>query len=63
YEQAFIDLYEEQVIPSLKKGLAAAIYTQLSDVETETNGILTYDRKVCKLNPERVRKVNEKLRF
>jgi hypothetical protein len=32
-----------------KKGLSGAIYTQLSDIETETNGLLTYDRKVSKL--------------
>ena len=63
FEKAFIDLYEKQVLPNIKKGLAAAIYTQLSDVETETNGILTYDRKVCKLNPEVIRKLNQKIRF
>ena len=31
------------------KGLAGAVYTQLSDVEEETNGLYTYDRKVCKV--------------
>ena len=34
-----------------KKGLAAAVYTQLSDIEDEVNGLLTYDRKVCKVKP------------
>ena len=36
----------------MSQGLCAAIYTQVSDVEDEINGLLTYDRKVCKLKPE-----------
>ena len=47
-------LYYEQVIPAVKNGLCAAIYTQVSDVEDETNGLLSYDRKVEKLTPERM---------
>ncbi len=42
------DLYFSRVIPAAKKGLCAAIYTQVSDVEDEINGLLAYDRKVCK---------------
>lgn len=34
-----------------KKGLVAAVYTQLSDIEDEVNGLLTYDRKICKVKP------------
>ena len=45
-------LYLEEVLPCIPKGLCAAIYTQLSDVEDEINGLLSYDRKICKLNPE-----------
>jgi len=41
-------LYDQQVLPLVKKGLCAAIYTQVSDVEDETNGLLTYDREVQK---------------
>ncbi|MBQ3215948.1 MAG: glycoside hydrolase family 2 [Oscillospiraceae bacterium] len=48
------NLYYQQVIPAAKKGLCAAIYTQVSDVEDETNGLLSYDRKVQKLQPERM---------
>lgn len=40
------------------QGLSAAIYTQLTDVETEANGLLTYDRKVVKPDPDRVAAVN-----
>ena len=45
-------LYIEEVLPCVNQGLCAAIYTQVSDVEDEINGLLTYDRKVCKLKPE-----------
>ncbi len=36
-------------------GLSATVYTQLSDVEDEVNGLLTYDREVLKLDPDAVR--------
>ena len=54
-------LYEEQVLPSVKKGLCAAVYTQLSDVEDEVNGLVTYDRKVEKLSPEKMRPIGAAL--
>ncbi len=41
-----------------KPGLSAAVYTQLTDVETEANGLLTYDREVIKVDPERAAAVN-----
>lgn len=41
-----------------EKGLAAAVYTQLADVETECNGFLTYDRAVLKMDPLRVQTAN-----
>ena len=41
-------LYNEEVLPLVSKGLSATVYTQLSDVEEEINGILTYDRRVNK---------------
>ena len=54
YRDAVEQLYIQQVLPAVQKGLCGAIYTQLSDVEDETNGILTYDRKVTKLDPEQM---------
>ena len=45
-------LYKKEILPCIKNGLCAAIYTQVSDVEDEINGLLTYDRKVEKLNPD-----------
>ena len=52
FEKAVVDLYTNQIIPAKKAGLCAAIYTQVSDVEDETNGLVTYDRKIAKLRPE-----------
>ena len=54
-------LYLEEVLPCIPKGLCAAIYTQVSDVEDEINGLLTYDRKVEKLKPEVMLPVAEAL--
>ncbi len=58
---AFTELYEKQIIPAKQKGLAAAVYTQLSDVEGECNGILSYDRKVLKLPEDMLKLINGKL--
>ncbi len=52
--EAVVKLYMEEVVKSAEQGLCAAIYTQVSDVEDEINGILTYDRKVEKLDPEKL---------
>ena len=54
-------LYEEKVIPAAEKGLCAAVYTQVSDVEDEINGLLTYDRKVCKADEEMLLSIAQKL--
>ncbi len=59
--EAVEKLYREEILPCVKNGLCAAIYTQLSDVEDEINGVLTYDRKLVKLEPERMRSVAEAL--
>ena len=46
---AYQELIEKSLLPLKKQGLSGAVYTQLSDVEEEVNGILTYDRKINKL--------------
>ena len=51
FARAFTELYMDQVVPAVEKGLCAAVYTQVSDVEDETNGLRTYDRAVEKLTP------------
>ena len=50
--------YAEQLKKLIKSGFSAAVYTQTTDVEIEVNGLMTYDRKVIKLNQERIRQVN-----
>ena len=55
-------LYMEEIVPSIRNGLCASIYTQVSDVEDEINGLLTYDRKLCKLTQETMVPVAEALR-
>ena len=52
--EAVVKLYTDEIIPCAKKGLCASIYTQVSDVEDEINGLLTYDRKVEKIIPEKM---------
>ncbi len=47
--KAYHDLYEGQVLPLVEKGLSGVVYTQLSDIEEEVNGLVTYDRKVVKI--------------
>ena len=54
---ALEELYQKQIRPAVEAGLAAAVYTQLSDVENEANGFLTYDRKVLKIDAETVREI------
>ena len=61
FNQAFCALMEQQILPAKEKGLAAAVYTQVSDVEGERNGLLTYDRRVCKADPAMFQAVNAKL--
>ena len=51
----------ETVLPKLRNGLSALVYTQVSDVEDEVNGLFTYDRQAIKPDPAAVRAVNEAL--
>ncbi len=52
--EALVKLYMEEVLPCVDRGLCASIYTQVSDVEDEINGLVTYDRKVQKLDPAKM---------
>ena len=52
----------EPLVEAARKGLAATVYTQLSDVEDELNGLLTWDREVLKLDPDVVRRSTAALR-
>ena len=63
FAAAFKKLYEKQIIPGIDKGLSATVYTQVSDVEEEINGLVTYDRRVIKMPKEVAREVNSKLKY
>ena len=43
----------------VKRGFSAAVYTQTTDVEGEVNGLMTYDRKVIKINEKAVKEANQ----
>ena len=51
--------YAKQLKDFVKKGFSAAVYTQTTDVEGEVNGLMTYDRKVIKINEAQVRAINQ----
>ena len=57
YRRALTLLYDGQIRPGCMNGLAAAIYTQLTDVENELNGLITYDRRVIKLSPADIKRI------
>ncbi len=63
YSKAYKDMHEKQIIPLVKKGLCATVYTQVSDVEFEVNGLFTYDREILKLDPEIAKGINAQLKF
>ena len=48
FTKALDSLYRNEIIPMIEKGLCATVLTQLSDIEDETNGLVTYDRRVLK---------------
>ncbi len=62
FEKSLIALYENEIIPAFALGLNATVLTQVSDVEDETNGLLTYDRAVLKVDPEKMKSLYEKLK-
>ena len=53
--------FAKQLLPLVREGLSGAVYTQTTDVEIEVNGLMTYDRKVIKMNEERLRKANQEV--
>ena len=60
---AYKGLHEKQIIPNIKNGLSATVYTQVSDVEFEVNGMLTYDRELVKLHEDVVKEINKKMTY
>ena len=62
--EALLQAYTNLLVslrPMIGQGLAAAVYTQTTDVEIEVNGLMTYDREVIKMNADTVAKLNNTL--
>lgn len=60
--RAYERLHRREVIPAIARGLSATVYTQLSDVEDESNGLLTADRTEVKIDRAVVRALNDQFR-
>jgi len=57
---ALKNLYQNKILQNIPKGLSGCIYTQLSDVEDECNGIFTFDREIIKVDERKIKKINER---
>ncbi len=62
YIKAVEELFTIKIAKMITDGLSASIYTQVSDVEEEINGLITYDRKVQKIPTEKMKEINDKLK-
>jgi beta-galactosidase/beta-glucuronidase len=61
FRRAVLTLYQNEILPAAKAGMSGAIYTQLSDVEDEINGLVTYDRKHVKVDAAEMRAMAQAL--
>lgn len=59
--ERIVQMYRKMVLPAISEGLCGCVYTQVSDVEEEVNGLYTYDREVCKVDKEAMRRLAEEL--
>lgn len=59
--EAYEKLFTEQILPAISKGLAATVYTQVTDVEDEVNGLMAYDRRIVKVPQEKIQKLNAEI--
>ena len=57
-----LKLYETRILPAIRQGLCAAVYTQVSDIEDEINGLVTYDRKVTKVDAAPMQRLAHQLK-
>lgn len=66
-EEEWLEAYKtcinRDVVNNIPKGLAASIYTQLSDVEDELNGFVTFDREVVKVDPNKIKEINDNIKL
>lgn len=61
--KAYERLFNNVIIPQIKDGLSATVYTQLTDVEDELNGLLTYDRELEKIDVDKLKEINERIKL
>jgi len=59
--ERMVQMYRKMVLPAIQEGLCGCVYTQVSDVEEEINGLYTYDREVCKVDKDALRRLAEEL--
>ena len=57
------DTIKRDVIDNIPNGLSAIVYTQLSDVEEELNGFITFDREVIKVDTEKIKEINDQIKL
>ena len=60
--KGYSKLMKDLIFPAFQNGLSASVYTQLSDVEEEINGIFTYDRKILKIDAQTLKEWNQRIR-
>ncbi|MBQ3272658.1 MAG: hypothetical protein IJH44_05345 [Solobacterium sp.] len=60
WNEAVLEAYRRDVLKNIPKGLAGCVFTQVSDVEDEINGLFTADRRVLKIDGRKMRKINER---
>lgn len=56
-----VQMYEKMILPGIKDGVCGCVYTQVSDVEDEINGLFTYDREVCKVEKAKLLEIARKI--
>ncbi len=61
--RAYRRLFDRVIIPQIKGGLSATVYTQVTDVEDELNGLMTYDREVIKVDADTVKDINTRIKL
>lgn len=61
--KAYTKLYNKVIIPQIKDGLSATVYTQVTDVEDELNGLMTYDREIIKIDVDILKEINDKVKI
>ena len=61
FQKEYARFINKEIKPNVSKGLSAFIYTQLSDVEEEMNGFVTYDRKEIKVDIPKIKEINDQI--